>query len=300
MTLFERLIPLYLIVAMGILAGKKLAIDRESIAKLAIYIISPVVVFTSVSQLELRPEYLAVPFGLLLVCSAIALLFLWAAPCEGRMNNLLAFAAGDANTGYFGLPVALMLFGPEWSGLYLLFCLGFILYENSVGFYILARGSATPREAALRLAKLPALHAFVAALAANAAGLKIGGVYADFAGFFRGAYSVLGTLLIGLGVSRLEGLRVDVKFLSYSFLAKFAVWPTLALGFVLLDRSHLYFYDDRVHRMLVLIACTPLAANTVAFATLLKVEPQKAGIAVLASTLFALFFLPAFYALVFA
>ncbi len=40
------------------------------------------------------------------------------------------------------------------------------------------------------------------------------------------------------------------------------------------------------------MSIVPLAANTVAIATELKTYPEKASVAVLMSTLFALFFIP--------
>lgn len=304
--LAQRLIPLYLVVGAGFFAGRVLGIDRDSVAKLVIYLISPIVVFTNVSQVELRPEFLAVPIGFAIVCSIIAVAFLAisrvagrAIGVEGPAGNLLAFSAGNANTGYFGLPVAIMLFGPESIGIYLLFILGFLLYENSVGFYILARGKATAREAFRRLFRLPAIYAFGGALLANQLGMRIEGVYADFSGFFRGAYSVLGVMLIGLGVAHLRTFRFDWRFTLATFAGKFLVWPLVVGLFIEFDRSSFHLYDEQAHRMMLLIACCPLAANTVAFATLLNTEPEKAGVSVLLSTIFALFMIPALVALFF-
>ena len=305
-SLIVRLIPLYFIVATGFIAGRKLKVDRDSVAKLVIFVISPIVVFTNVSQIELKAEYLAVPVGFAVLCSMIAVSFLAVSHrlghyfgIKGALANLLSFSAGNANTGYFGVPIALMLFGPSAIGVYLLFCLGFILYENTVGFYILARGTATVREAVRRLVRLPALHAFGLALVANRLGLKIDGVAADFSGYFRGAYSVLGVMMIGLGVAEIRTLRFDWKFTLATFIAKFLVWPALVALFIVMDRGHFMIFDERTHQMMFLISACPLAANTVAYATLLKTEPEKAGVAVLLSTLFALFFIPAFVAVLF-
>jgi predicted permease len=305
-SLVIRLIPLYFIVATGFFAGRKMKVDRDSVAKLVIYIVSPVVVFTNVSQITLRPEYFGVPIGFMIVCSLIAVGFLGLAHrfgsafgIRGAGANLLSFAVGDANTGYFGLPIALMLFGPNALGLYLLFCLGFILYENTVGFYILARGTATVREAGRRLMRLPAVYAFAGAIVANLAGLKIEGVAADFSAYFRGAYSVLGVMLIGLGVAEVRTLRFDWRFVLATFLGKFAVWPAVVGAFILLDRARFGIFDEQAHQMMMLIAACPLAANTVAFATLLKTEPEKAGVAVLLSTIFALFYIPTLVAVFF-
>lgn len=305
-TLFVRLIPLLFIVATGFFAGRRLKIDRDSVAKLVIFVVSPIVVFTNVSQIELKPEYLAVPIGFALLCSTVAVGFLALAHrfgprlgAQGAAANLLAFACGNANTGYFGMPIALSLFGPESVGIYLLFCLGFIVYENSVGFYILARGTATMREALRRLVKLPALYAFAGAIVANRLGLRIEGVAADFSAYFRGAYSVLGVMLVGLGVAEVRTLRFDWRFNLTAFFGKFVVWPLAVGAFIALDRANFHVYDDRAHRMFMLIAACPLAANTVAFATLLKTEPEKAGVAVLLSTLFALLYIPALVAVLF-
>lgn len=295
-----RLIPLYGIVAAGFFAGREMKIDRDSIAKLVIYIISPIVIFTNVSQLEMRREFLVIPFGLALLCSLIAVVFLALTKklgktdgLNGPLGNLLAFSVGNANTGYFGLPVAIILFGNEAVGLYLLFCLGFILYENTVGFYILSRGKATARQSVRRLIRLPALYAFAGALVASFFSFKITGSFAEFGNFFRGTYTVLGMMLIGLGVAELQSLKFDWKFISAAFVGKFIVWPVIISALILVDRNSLHLYEERVHQMLLLIACAPLAANTVGFATLLKTEPEKAGVVVLLSTLLALVYIPA-------
>jgi predicted permease len=185
-----------------------------------------------------------------------------------------------------------MLFGPKALGVYLLFCLGFILYENTVGFYLLSRGTATVGESLRRLVRLPAIYAFAGAIAASLAGLKITGAAEDVSAYFRGAYSVLGVMLIGLGVAEVRSLRFDWRFTAATFVGKFAVWPALVGAFVLADRARFGIFGEEAHRMMILISACPLAANTVAFSTLLRTEPEKAGVAVLLSTLFALFSIP--------
>jgi len=51
--LFTRLIPLYLIIGLGYIAGKKLHAEKETIAALLIYILAPVVVFDGVVYLRI-------------------------------------------------------------------------------------------------------------------------------------------------------------------------------------------------------------------------------------------------------
>jgi len=62
-----------------------------------------------------------------------------------------------------------------------------ILFENTLGFYITARGHHTIKEAAIKVAKLPAVYAFVLAVILNLSGWHLTGGLADLASSFRGA-----------------------------------------------------------------------------------------------------------------
>jgi predicted permease len=69
--------------------------------------------------------------------TVLSLLFLavgkWAFGKDST-KNILAFAAGTGNTGYFGIPAATALFGDAALSPVVLCILGVILYEHSVGF----------------------------------------------------------------------------------------------------------------------------------------------------------------------
>lgn len=210
----------------------------------------------------------------------------------GPLSNLTGFAAGNANTGYFGLPVAMQLFGPDVVGVAVFFFVGFILYENSVGFYVAARGKNSARESIRRLLKIPTIYAFTIGVFLNFVGVQLPEVFHGLAINFRGAYSVLGMMLIGVGVSQIEKLQIDWKFLITTHVAKFLAWPIVIGTIVFVDSLFFHLYSQQTHQIMILMASTPMAANTVAFATELKIEPDKAALAVLVSTIVALFFIP--------
>lgn len=176
--------------------------------------------------------------------------------------------------------------------LYTVAILGLNLYENSLGFFIAARGHHTLKEAFIRLIKLPTIYAFFIGLGVNALGIHLGPIYSDFATSFRGAYLVLGMMIIGLGLAGITNYQFDVKFISLSFLAKFLAWPLLILAILAFDSNFSRLYNSDTHKILILLSIVPLAANIVAFTTQLKLHPEKASMAVLLSTLFALFYIP--------
>lgn len=291
--LLGKILPLYLIIGAGYFAGRRLKVQRESIAALAIYLLVPVVFFCATAQLEVQPEYIFLPFVLYGLCCVVGLgLYalsrrLWG---DGR-RNLVAYMMGTANQGYFGVPVFLALYGPEYLGLFIFAGIGISLYEATFGYYLLARGSYSMRESFLRLIRLPLLPACLLGFVFSALGGTLPAAALDIYQSFRGAYSVMGMMLIGLGLGSLHHLRADLSFTGFILAGKFLVWPLAAFAM-------LAIYDTLapmpviVYNIFLLVSCLPLAANAVAFATHLKIEPEKAATAVMLSTAIALFYIP--------
>lgn len=294
LTILQGIAPLYLIIALGFVAGKYARVDRASVATLIFYFISPVVFFASVAKVQVDVGVIALPIIMFGISTALCLGALWAAKKFWRDDtpNILALSSGTANTGYFGLPVALMLFDEHALGMYFAAMLGMAVYESSVGYYVTARGRHTPREALRKVARLPVLYAFLAGLAASLLGLHLPQPLEQLATHFRGAYVVLGMMIVGLGLSTVKRLSLDVKFTGFAFAVKYAVWPVVVLALVALDNALLHFLGTEEHRIMLLLAVVPMAANSVVFATLLDAHPEKVATAVLLSTLLGLIYVP--------
>ena len=108
LSLLIKIISLYVLILLGFIAGKKLNVKKESIASVLIYIVTPVVIFNSIVSTKITPELLLLPLIFFFCCSFMCLLFyvIGKSLFNNNTKNLLAFAAGTANTGYFGIPVA--------------------------------------------------------------------------------------------------------------------------------------------------------------------------------------------------
>jgi malate permease and related proteins len=294
LSLFLKILPLYLIILLGFLSGKLLKIHKESIASLLIYFITPVIIFHGIFTTKISPGILILPVLYFSVASCFCILFykLGSFFWKGSTKNILAFASGTGNSGYFGLPVAVAIFGDRAIGIVALIILGTVLYENSLGFFITARGHHTVRESIDKLIKLPSLYAFFLGLVFNLSGLKTGQIYSDTVVLFRGAYTVLGMMIIGMGLSIIEKFIIDKKFVLLSFTARFIFWPLIICLVIFLDKQFLNLLSAEIYKIMVILSFVPLAANTVSYAVLLKTEPEKASITVLLSTLVSLFLIP--------
>jgi predicted permease len=300
-TLVVKVVPLYVLIFLGYLAGKKLGVRKESVSALLIYFIAPFVVFSGVIASPLDRTIVLLPLLCFILCCLIGTAFYIAGAFvwSGPERNILAFAAGTGNTGYFGLPVILALLGPQYFSLTVLAILGFILFENSLGYYFVARGHLNVRDALLKVLKLPAIYAFVAGVAVLALHVAFPATFQSLFTNFQGAYSILGMMLVGLGLAGIGAVAPDRIFLFSSLFAKFVVWPVVVVLFILADRSLLHLFSPMAYAVLLVLSIVPLAANTVAFATQLKAAPEKAAIAVMISTLIALVYIPLFMSLVY-
>ncbi|HBM49283.1 MULTISPECIES: AEC family transporter [unclassified Marinobacter] len=299
--LFFKLIPLYVTVGLGWIAGRYLEASGRHIAGIMLYIVTPSVVFSGVMAAPLSPEVILLPFLVFGISSLLGIVQLKLARkvLTDGSANIIPLCVGSGNTGYFGVPVALLLFGEEGLGLYIVCMLGTTLFENSVGFYLAARGRYSIQDALWRVLKLPSVYAFLAAVALNLAGVGIPDIFVPLFDNLRGAYSILGMMIIGMSITSFRGLAGNVRFTALAFFGKFVVWPLVAILFWWVDSTILGVYEPAVHQAMFLISITPIAANTVVIATLLDTSPRQAAGTVLLTTLFGLAFIPVMISLAF-
>jgi predicted permease len=292
--LFFKVLPLYVTIALGYIAGKWLNASRETVANILFYLVTPVVIFNGVMNTRIDPNIIALPFLIYFVCSGISLLFYWLAGFiwKDSLKNLIAYGSGIANAGYFGLPLAILLFDDQGEGTYIMALLGMTFFENTLGYFYVAKGAHTTDEAFKKLLKLPTLYAFILALALNLSGVELPKLFVEYAQYMKGTYTVLGMMVVGLGLSTLRHLNFDYKFISITFFAKFFVWPVVIFSLIALDTTYFHFFDQSIYNALVLLSIVPLGANMVVFATIFKNNPEKTATAVLLGTIFALIYVP--------
>lgn len=293
-TLFTNLIPLYILIALGFIAGRYLNVDRHSIANLVIYLCLPVVAFGFVATLEFHPSYIFLPILILIVCSVVGLsVYALGQKAFGdNRANLLSMCASMPNSGYFGLPLVLLLFDAQWVGVYMFMMLGVTVYEATIGYYIAARGSYSVRDSLVKLAKFPALYAIVLALIVNATGTEMPEQFTTYWGYFKGAYVVMGMMIIGVALASVDKFVFGPRFLSFVCAGKFVLWPVVMGLFTLFDLHVLHLFNSEIHKLMLVISIVPPAANIAAFAAQLDVQPEKAATTVLVCTVLALFYIP--------
>lgn len=295
LTLLGKIVPLYLSIILGILSTALLQCNKETIAKILLFILAPLIVFNATLNVKLIPSVLFLPLFFFLLSSFLAfiLLFLFKKIYNDNTANVLAFSTATGNTGNIGIPLAILFLEPAMVDVFIFTVLASILYQNSVGYYITAKGNFTSKQSLLKVLKLPVLYAFILGFIFNVAGFSTPEVFIDYSNYLKGAYAILGMMLLGMGMEKIQFKQImDYTFISLALVIKFVLWPILVLIFIFIDQHYWHFLHEGLYSVMFLFSIVPLAGNTVTVATLLNVKPEKMSLAVFISTLVSLVYIP--------
>lgn len=173
--LLLKIFPLYLNIVFGYIATKFLTVSRESVANLLIYILGPIVVFSAAISVKINIAVVFLPLFFYIFGSILAflLLYLYRNSWNDPTGNILAFSGATGNTGYFGIPLAIIFFPPSLADIYIFTVLASLLFESTTGFYVTAKGNFTVKESLKKIARLPLIYAFVAGITLNLLGMQI-------------------------------------------------------------------------------------------------------------------------------
>lgn len=294
-TLFTKLVALSSLGLLGFVARRYVKIERESIAKLVFYILVPITFFHAIANLKPEPELIILPFVTAAISSILALSIFYFGKNKSDSSTIaiFSFASANSNVGYFLLPLVWALFDDKAAGIFVIMVLGNVIYENTIGFFIAYQGHYSAKESLIKILKLPALY-----------GVLLGFIFSYYSHLhipqmldetlmnIRGSYATLGMMMVGIGLADIEDLNIDFKFIGYTFIVKFLFWPLLSLVFIAFDKYLFHAFDPVAYKMLILFSVAPLAANNIIIATVLNLHPNKISAAVVASTIFSVFYIP--------
>jgi hypothetical protein len=295
LSLVIQILPLYFLIIMGWVSGKYMGVNKESLSLVAIYFLVPIVMFSGVMKTNISIAILVVPFIVFLISSISCLIVFNLSKIflkHKKQANILAMMAGTGNSGYFGIPVAMMIFPAELVGVYITTVLGKVIFQNSVGIYITARGSYTVKDSFKKVFTIPVIYGFILAIILSHFSIPIAPFLQEFFDSIKGAYIVIGMMIIGLGIASMQKFSLDILFTVFAFTARFIIWPTIAFLIYQLDQATLSILNENIAKALILASIVPLAADSVAFASIMKCHPDETATAVLLSSIFSIFYVP--------
>lgn len=294
-TLLGKIIPLYFSILLGLFSTAFLNCNKDSIAKILLFILAPIIVFNATISVKLDASVIFLPIFFFILSTVIAFTSLayFKKVYADNTANLLAFSTATGNTGNIGIPLAILFLDAHVVDVFIFTILASLLYQNSIGYYITAKGNFTAKESLKKVLKLPVLHAFILGIILNLLGFKMPEMFLDYTNYLKGAYAVLGMMLLGMGMENIKtNNSFDKKFIAYTLFIKFLIWPLLIILFIFIDFNFIHFLNKDFYFLMFIFSIVPLAGNTVTVATLLDVKPEKMSLAVFVSTIVSLFYIP--------
>lgn len=295
--IIENIIPLYILVILGFIAGRVLDVNLPSIAKLLIYILSPMVAFGAITNIQFNAAYILLPIGMFAISILITTFSyqtskrIW----HDGTANLIGGASVNGNAVFFGLSIIIALFDPAGAGIYLLMNLGPMINNFVLSYYLTARGRFSVRESLMKLARHPVIYAFAMGFIFNFAQISLPETVMTYWKYTSGCVIILGMMMIGIALSKLDRLELDWRLLLSLIGVKFILWPAFVFSWIVLDIHYFGLYGDEVHMMMAMFSAMPIIANLVAYAAEHNLHPERAASVVLISTVMGIISVPVAY-----
>lgn len=293
--LLTNVVPLYGFIILGYVASRWLGLKSKPISSLLLYVLIPLVIFDNILKAE--PAQLATAMSIVFLLAALMNI-----PAElvnrrfgGDVHpDLLRCSFSYFNIGWFGIPVVMALFGEEKMPLIISAYMGNVLYGDTVGYYLVSRSKDMDvKDSIKNVLKIPAIYALIAAIIANAYGVKMPESLEPVMKGASWTLSALGMIIIGVTLT-----AVDIKNVAYSQFSKIMairyVAAALILGLLVwLESLVIGQLEGDEQKLMMLMATFPIAANLVVFATYIDTETEDASILVTFSSIISLFLVPA-------
>ena len=232
MLFIEIILPVFLIVFAGFVLEKKAKLDFRTLSYSSLYLFTPALVFSALMKNAISFT-LASRIGLFMLFYTAAMMVLSVAAghllqFDRETRSALHLTTVMMNVGNFGLPLAWFAFGPAGLEVSILTFFFFNLVLSSLAI-VLAQGStATLKEAAANVLKIPIFHAGILALALQAAEMRIPALLLRPIELLGQAAVPLMLVLLGMQLARTR-LQTGVRFLALSSLLRLAVAPAVGL-----------------------------------------------------------------------
>jgi predicted permease len=246
MAVISALLPVFLVIALGVLLKQTLLPDRstwDSLERLTFYVLFPALLTVTTATTDLSEVPVAGVGGALffaiIILSAILLLF--RVPISRALGiNGAAFTSVFQGTvrwnTYVALAIAGTMFGTPGLALASVAIVAMVPILNFICVLVLARYAADKAPGARATAGMvlrnPLIWSVLAGIAINLAGIPMPGIAVAFLEVLGRGALALGLLAVGAGLELGKALRPNLAA-SVTVFLKLAVMPAVAIGLAL-------------------------------------------------------------------
>ncbi|WP_110113855.1 AEC family transporter [Bacillus sp. CGMCC 1.16541] len=293
MEFLSVLIPIFGIFVLGYIGQRKIGFDTKTISTMALYLMSPVLVFQTFYTTTFNSTYVYMSLYLLVLCFLLIGLVYIVAYLKGYSTVEtcgMILASAFMNNGNYGTPVVLLLFGVAGLEYAVILMVIQQLIMCTIGVYYAAKGSSEAggvRTAIRAVQRMPLVYGAIAGGIFQVLDIPLSKPI--FQAVDLVASAAIPTIMITLGMqlANISIKKLPTSKVSFVLVTKLAISPIIAYGLV-------FFLpvDEMVKQIMIIMAAMPTAANTTMYALQFNTEPDLVSGATLLSTVLSLATLP--------
>lgn len=281
MQILQTIIPVFLIILVGYIIGKRIKLNIQLLVDLIVYITAPCLIFASISRSDINlTDFFTMAFaaiGIMLILGILIFIILKLTKSK-KVGLYLPMMVG--NTGYLGYPVALLSFGVAGLSKAVVFDMMNSLFLFSLGIYIIHHKNEIKE-----MFRIPLLYAVVFGLLYNLLKIPVPEL------IFK-PIEMIGLITIPLALMVLGYKLTEIKVSS----AKIAIFASLFRiigGFlVALLIVKLFSLTGLLKNIIIIQAAMPSAVMSMILTTKYKRDAALVSSIVLITTVMAIFTIP--------
>ncbi|ERN53126.1 AEC family transporter [Alkalihalophilus marmarensis] len=284
MTIFIHvMLPVLLVFVLGFLIQKWKQVDIKPISTVAIYVMTPCLVFRTFYTSELNLQYvymvtfaMALLFGLIFINKLYAKIRRLSTSEESGMILATAFM----NSGNYGAPIILFAYGEAGFAYSVSFMVLQAIIMNFFGVYYAAKGKDGIKIAKKAVLAMPATYAVIIALLFNVLALEMPNPLILTIDMIAEATVPTVMLILGMQLALIKWGDFDWPNLSFGFLTRLFISPALAFLILLFLPV-----EPLLSKVLIVSAAMPSAATIVMYAVQFQAEPRLVSSITLMTTI---------------
>ncbi|MGF9846676.1 AEC family transporter [Priestia megaterium] len=293
------LLPIFGIFALGYMGQKKIGFDTKTISTMALYLMSPVLVFRTFYTTKFDLDYLYLTFYTFALCFILIIIVYIVAFIQkySRVETCgMILASSFMNNGNYGTPVILLLFGATGLESAIILMVIQQLVMCTVGVYYAAKGSPEGngvRSAIRAVQRMPAIYGAFLGGGFQFLNVPLGNSVLEAINLVANAAIPTVMIVLGMQLAKISIKNLAKGKVSFSLIIKLVISPIIAYLFTLFLPV-----DNMVKQIMIISAAMPTAANTTMYALQFNTEPEFVSSATLISTSLSLATLPIIFMIV--
>jgi predicted permease len=279
-------VPVFIIFLAGFGIQKWKKLNIKSASTVAIYILSPCLVFRTFYETELNGQYTGMVFFTLALLVLIIIINKIVASFKRYPQSVesgLILSTAFMNSGNYGVPIVLFAYGEAGFDYAVSFMVLQAIVMNFFGVYYAVKGQSGIRLAVRSVLQMPNTYATILALGINLLDIRLSVSIISAVDLVAEAAIPLVMIILGMQLAEISVKSLQWSKISYGVVMRLLISPIIAVA--LLQFIEL---DPLLQKVLILLAAMPSAATANMYAVQFNAEPKYVSSVTLFSTLFSI------------